>query len=308
MLHQPPTRRHPKHSRPDVHPSGAFCSGVERAREWRIAAWTLAPCAACWPSQQAPFICTAFPPQPSPSYSVLFHVAVGILLTVLLLPLLFRLLASGCSVAALAGSSGCGAVLGVALIFIGISHLKPWLYAHIALCVIGAFSSPPRGSPPRFMEPMRGSGSSDLQVWCSAIAAIGRRSMWSREVAWRNAMNRDPQMPSASMDGEGDGPQGSFSKFRADETLTATSRQVFHAIGRLPALSRRYLQTSGTARPTTSHPQQSVVSQKHRVHARRGGMRASKWCAGCHDPALLFSGLFDKPIKELVTGPKPKLA
>src|SRR6202035_2829782 len=34
--------------------------------------------------------------------------------------------------------------------------------------------------------------------------------------------------------------------------------------------------------------------------------RASKWCAGCHDPALLFSGLFDKPIKEIVDRPEAK--
>src|SRR5256714_4594953 len=36
------------------------------------------------------------------------------------------------------------------------------------------------------------------------------------------------------------------------------------------------------------------------------GVRASKWCAGCHDPALLFSGLFDKPIQEVVNRPEAK--
>src|SRR5712692_9395682 len=36
------------------------------------------------------------------------------------------------------------------------------------------------------------------------------------------------------------------------------------------------------------------------------GVRSSKWCAGCHDPALLFSGLFDKPIKEIVDRPEAK--
>src|SRR5260370_2523245 len=36
------------------------------------------------------------------------------------------------------------------------------------------------------------------------------------------------------------------------------------------------------------------------------GVRASKWCAGCHDPALLFSGLFGKPIKEIVDRPEAK--
>ena len=34
------------------------------------------------------------------------------------------------------------------------------------------------------------------------------------------------------------------------------------------------------------------------------GVKPSKWCAGCHDPALLFSGKFDKPIKENVHTPE----
>src|SRR5260370_12263981 len=36
------------------------------------------------------------------------------------------------------------------------------------------------------------------------------------------------------------------------------------------------------------------------------GVRSSKWCAGCHDSALLFSGLFDKPIQEIVDRPEAK--
>ena len=30
------------------------------------------------------------------------------------------------------------------------------------------------------------------------------------------------------------------------------------------------------------------------------GVTASKWCAGCHDPALLYSGMMDTPIKQIV--------
>ena len=28
------------------------------------------------------------------------------------------------------------------------------------------------------------------------------------------------------------------------------------------------------------------------------GPKPSKWCGGCHDPALMFSGMMDRPIKE----------
>src|ERR1700682_4125053 len=70
---------------------------------------------------------------------VLFHVAVGILLTVLLLPFLFRLLRVDTPLARVGWLFlAAGAVLGVALIFVGtLNRLKPWLYAHIALCAVG---------------------------------------------------------------------------------------------------------------------------------------------------------------------------
>jgi len=78
-----------------------------------------------------------FPPPPLPSvFLFYFTLRVGILLTVLLLPVLFRLLQADAPLARvgwifLAG----GAVLGVALIFIGtLNHLQPWLYAPSA-CV-----------------------------------------------------------------------------------------------------------------------------------------------------------------------------
>src|SRR5207249_6909186 len=34
------------------------------------------------------------------------------------------------------------------------------------------------------------------------------------------------------------------------------------------------------------------------------GVRPSKWCAGCHDPALLFSGMFDTPVRQLIDTPE----
>ncbi|MGH9650030.1 MAG: hypothetical protein ACRD3I_06110, partial [Terriglobales bacterium] len=34
------------------------------------------------------------------------------------------------------------------------------------------------------------------------------------------------------------------------------------------------------------------------------GTRPSKWCGGCHDPAVLFSGLMDRPIKEIINRPE----
>src|SRR4030088_74001 len=61
---------------------------------------------------------------------VLFHIAAGILLTLLLLPYLFRLLRVDAPLARVGWAFlTVGAGLGIALIFIGtLNRLKPWLY------------------------------------------------------------------------------------------------------------------------------------------------------------------------------------
>jgi Flp pilus assembly protein TadD len=33
------------------------------------------------------------------------------------------------------------------------------------------------------------------------------------------------------------------------------------------------------------------------------GVKPSRWCAGCHDPSLLFSGMFDAPIRQIENTP-----
>jgi Tfp pilus assembly protein PilF len=37
------------------------------------------------------------------------------------------------------------------------------------------------------------------------------------------------------------------------------------------------------------------------------GVTSSKWCAGCHDHALLFTGLMDRPIQEVVDTPEARV-
>src|SRR5881394_3684709 len=36
----------------------------------------------------------------------------------------------------------------------------------------------------------------------------------------------------------------------------------------------------------------------------RVGTKPSKWCGGCHDPAVLYSGLMDTPIKQILHRPE----
>src|SRR6266478_510351 len=242
---------------------------------------------------------------------VLFHLAVGILLTVLVLPFLLRLLRVDAPLALVGWVLlAVGAVLGVVLIFIGtLSRLKPWLYAHIALCVVGSLFVLTAWLASRsWLGTTTAQRVFRFAGLVLATAAIAAGAWWSREIPWRNT-NRivNPQMPAASMDGEGDGPQGKF---------FPSSAQTKHN-GYIPA--KYFMQSDACQRChkdiykqwySSAHHFSSFNNQWYRKSIEYmqdvAGVRASKWCAGCHDPALLFSGLFDKPIKEIVDRPEAK--
>src|SRR5258708_9053992 len=74
----------------------------------------------------------------------LFHIAIGIVLTLFLVFYLLRLLSRETLLARLGLISLLSvACLGIVVIKIGTPlRLKPWLYAHIALCVLGALFLP----------------------------------------------------------------------------------------------------------------------------------------------------------------------
>src|SRR5437762_1010730 len=155
-------------------------------------------------------------PSATISYSVvdLFHVALGIILTLLLF-----FFALPCSRPAFFSPGlGCPSSAVARLAASGWSKIAPppplkaWLYAHIALCLLGALflltswldSKGWLGGDLLH----RASGFATLTLLIVGIAA---GAWWTREVEWKNA-NRisNPPMPPESMDREGDGPQGKF--------------------------------------------------------------------------------------------------
>ncbi len=187
----------------------------------------------------------------------LLHVAIGMVLAILLFFRVVRLLPRETLLGRLGWLSlAAGALLGMLLIKTGTPlRLKPWLYAHIALCVLGALflaiswliSKGWLGES----IPRRGLGFAALTLLTVGMAA---GTWWTREVAWKNA-NRisNPLMPPETMDSEGDGPQGKF---------FPSSAQTRHG-GNIPS---QYFMKSDAL-------QQPVVPQEHRVHA------GSRWRA-----------------------------
>jgi tetratricopeptide (TPR) repeat protein len=243
--------------------------------------------------------------------AVLFHVVAGALLTILLLPFLLKLLRTE-TLLARAGwvLMAAGTVLGVALVFLGTpNRLKAWLYAHIALCCVGALLLAASWLASRGWL---GAGLAQQAVRFAALvvvaAAIAGGAWYSREITWRN-YNRivNPLMPPASMDGEGDGPQGKFfpSSAQTKGNVNIPGKYFMQSDACQRCHADIYKQWDSSA-----HHFSSFNNQWYRKSIEYmqdvAGVRSSKWCAGCHDPALLFSGLFDKPIKEIVDRPEAK--
>src|ERR1700758_353140 len=251
-------------------------------------------------------------PSATITYAVvdLLHVAIGILVFLLLLVFLVPLLWTGTSFAR-AGwiLLAAGTLLGLALIKIGTPHhLWNWLYAHIVLCVVGTLLL--------LGDWLRSKGwlgetvaTQGLRFASLVLAtfAISAGLWFTREVGWREALvNRiiNPLMPPDTMDHEGDGSGGKFfpssvqtkdgNYIPADYFMKSKACERCHA--------DIYKQWESSAHHFSSFNNQ-WYRRSIEYMQEVAGVRPSKWCAGCHDPALLYSGLFDTPIEQIVGRP-----
>jgi Flp pilus assembly protein TadD len=239
---------------------------------------------------------------------VLLHAGAGILLVILLIPILRQVFAN-CPIEIRFAwlLVALGAILGLALIKIGTPHrLRGWLFLHIALCTVGALLLATswlarRGS---FGQGFGGAVAS-FSLCALLLAGIAAGSWWTREVAWKNKHRVvNPKMTTETMDGEGDGPSG---KFFPSSVQTRDGKNI-------PA--RYFMQSQACERchqdvykqwNSSAHHFSSFNNQWYRKSIEYmqdvNGVKSSKWCAGCHDPALLFSGMFDTPIRQIENTP-----
>ncbi|MGH9713914.1 MAG: tetratricopeptide repeat protein [Candidatus Acidiferrales bacterium] len=250
-----------------------------------------------WPSANVPYF-----------GAVILHLLAGVLFLIALIFAIRRIWQRvspasrlGWVLLALGGS------LGAALIFTGTRRSEwPLLYTHIGLCIAGGAL-------------LASTWAGQRGLWAgSYIAAVFRGivfllaatlltagAWWVRTVPWeRSHRIRNPAIAPASMDGEGDGPNGPF---------FPSSAQTMHH-GQIPASyfmesqscerchADIYRQWQGSAHHFSSFNNpwyRKSVEYMQDV----GGVKPSKWCAGCHDPALLYSGMFDRPVREIENTP-----
>ncbi len=243
--------------------------------------------------------------------AVLLHTGLGVLVTLGLGLYLFRGMWKEGWLARMGWLlMAAGAVLGVALIYLGTSHrMNPWLYAHIAVCTAGFVMLATAWLQERgWLGTTMAQRVLGFVTVVVATAAIGSGAWWVRTVAWNNAYRiTNPPISPATMDNEGDGPHG---KFFPSSGQTTDGKYI-------PA--DYFLQSRACERchadiykqwESSSHHFSSFNNQWYRKSIEYmqevAGVKPSKWCAGCHDPALLYSGLFDKPIQETVDRPEAR--
>jgi Flp pilus assembly protein TadD len=224
--------------------------------------------------------------------SVLVHVAAGFVLAVLIVPALIRNRSLAWFVMA------AGAALGIVLAFTGGSRpFTSLLYSHIAVSALGAVLVVAAVAPRRVVA---------FGALVVAVVALSGFAWALREGRWLDANHiRNPQLSPESQSQEGDGPNGPF---------FPSSAQTTHG-GKIPA--KYFMESQACERchadiykqwDSSAHHFSSFNNQWYRKSIEymqdNIGVRPSKWCAGCHDPALLFSGMFDAPVRQLVDTPE----
>jgi Tfp pilus assembly protein PilF len=201
-----------------------------------------------------------------------------------------------------------GGVVGLALIRIGTSRAEwNWLYLHIVLSLAGVGLLLADWAGRRGWLTSSAAGAAVRAVIClGLLAGLGCGARYVRESRWlSHALIENPSMPPATMNEEGDGPQGAF---------FPSSAQVY---GQKKIPSKYFMESDSCKRChqdiynqwfSSVHHFSSFNNQWYRKSIEYMqdtiGTKPSKWCGGCHDPAVLYSGLMDTPIKEIVHRPE----
>ena len=200
-----------------------------------------------------------------------------------------------------------GGVVGGVLIKTGTRRDEwPLLYTHIGACAAGgALLASAWAGQHGFLanRPVTGLVRSASFLLATGLLVLGAR--WIRTTSWEHSHRiENPAIAPATMDSEGDGPSGPF---------FPSSAQTAHG-GEIPA---NYFTESASCQRCHADIYKEWQGSAHHFSSFNNawyrksieymqdtvGVKPSKWCAGCHDPALLYSGMFNRPIREVENTP-----
>jgi tetratricopeptide (TPR) repeat protein len=204
---------------------------------------------------------------------------------------------------AAAATFGLGAALGLALLITGATRpFRPLLYSHAGLVGLGALlalvaglrRTPPAPSPVR-----AGLIAAALLAATAPVARVAADLLPPRYAIV------NPALAPATMEREGQRPHGPFFPSSAETTVGGAVPSRFFMRSQECARCHRdiYDQWSSSAHRFSSFNNQwyrkSIEYMQDVV-----GTRPSKWCAGCHDHAMIFAGKFDAPAREQIGTPE----
>ncbi len=243
--------------------------------------------------------------------NVILHMGLGVLVSLGLLIFLIR----GIGTETLLAKLGwlllfVGALAGIVLIRLGTAHrFKLWLYAHIALCVVAVFLL---AAAWLAKKGWLGAGMTQqalrVVLLLAATAGISVGAWWAREYAGKDRYKvNNPTISPLSMEQEGDGPHGKFfpSSVQTTDGNYIPSDYFLQSQACERCHSDIYKQWDSSAHHFSSFNNQWYRKSIEYMQSVEG-VQPSKWCAGCHDPALLFSGMMDQPIQQNIHKPEAK--
>ena len=229
--------------------------------------------------------------------NVLLHVLLGVLLALLAIPLARRLLGGELTPLlwwVVAAAMAATVVTGLALVVLGnLRPMRPLLVAHIAISVVAAL----------LVVMVISRRLATAVVFGAIFFAGGAHYLATSETP---SVNQD--LPPATMAGESmGGENGPF---------FPSSARTEHG-DLIPA---DFFMESATCGEAGCHPDihDQWTSSAHRLASFNNqwyrksveymqsvvGTEPSKWCGGCHDHAILFSGMMDTPIEEIIDRPE----
>ncbi|MCC6341687.1 MAG: tetratricopeptide repeat protein [Bryobacterales bacterium] len=108
-----------------------------------------------------------------------------------------------------------------------------------------------------------------------------------------------------TMEGEGEGPGGHFWPSSARTNAGLVPSSYFMDSEHCGSCHKDvYEQWKGSMHHFASFNNQFYRKSIEYMQSVQGSTRQSRWCAGCHDHALLFNGRWEKPVKDQIDTPE----
>jgi tetratricopeptide (TPR) repeat protein len=199
------------------------------------------------------------------------------------------------------------AVTGIYLtVFGAASAQRPVLYAHIAFSMGGVLALVP------YLQQQMRSRAGWLVPGRIAVAALLCTVVvpllaFTYRAAFPNPTHRivNPNVVATSMDEEGDGPNGRFWPSSAKTNVkTIPSRYFMDSKQCGTCHAEIYQQWESSVHHFASFNNQFYRKSIEHMQEVQGSTKPSRWCASCHDHAVLFAGKWETPIAEQLDTPE----